>query len=107
MLAGFRLRSLLLPIALLGLCFYFSYHFLQGDRGLFSWIRLNQNLERQTLILNTVEKQYNRIKQRVELLSKKNLDLNLLEERVKAVLNYSHNNELVIREPVSRYIETK
>jgi cell division protein FtsB len=93
-----RWHIVLLPLALLASCVYFGYHFLQGERGLFFWIRLQKDIRIKKTILEKSQKDYEQVKQMVDLLGKNKVDLNLLEERSKAVLHYSKANEFLVRD---------
>ncbi len=91
-----RLKSL--AAQLLGACVagYFIYHAVQGDRGILAWLRVNQQLEQahQELIATTAEREA--LEQRVALLSNSSLDLDMLEERARVMLNFSHPDDVEV-----------
>src|SRR5512145_3022592 len=91
-----RLKSL--AAQLLGACVagYFIYHAVQGDRGILAWRRVNQQLEAAHAELDTTSAQRAAIEQRVALLSNSSLDLDMLEERARVMLNFSDPDDLVI-----------
>jgi cell division protein FtsB len=91
-----RLKSL--AAQLLGACVagYFIYHAIQGDRGILAWLRVNQQLEaaQQELTKSTTDRAA--LEQRVALLSNSSLDLDMLEERARIMLNFSDPEDVVI-----------
>jgi cell division protein FtsB len=97
-----RLKSL--AAQLLGACVagYFIYHAVQGDRGILAWLRVNQQLEaaQQELVQSTADRAA--LEQRVALLSNSSLDLDMLEERARIMLNFSDPNDVVIFLPSNK-----
>ena len=85
-----------LGIAALG---YFAYHAIQGDRGLFAWMALNQQLKQTRALADAVGAQRSEIENRVERLSSNSLDPDLLDERVRVMLNYASQDAVVIMVP--------
>jgi cell division protein FtsB len=94
-----RLKSL--AAQLLGACLagYFIYHAVQGDRGILAWLRVNQQLEAAHQELATSTMARGALEQRVSLLSNSSLDLDMLEERARVMLNFSDPDDLVIFTP--------
>ncbi len=84
--------------ALLGclLVAYFLFHTIQGERGLFAWVQLNQQISQaeteNTRILNDRLAWENRIR----LLRTEGLDADLLDERVRLVAGLGSRDEFVI-----------
>ncbi len=94
----FRRRSRQVLCQLLGACIagYFVYHAVQGDRGVIAWIQVNQRLAQAKADLDRTTTERNAMEQRVALLSNGSLDLDMLEERARIMLNFSHPDDLVI-----------
>jgi cell division protein FtsB len=94
----FQRRLKALAAQLLGACLagYFIYHAVQGDRGILAWLRVNQQLEaaQQELAKSTADRAA--LEQRVALLSNSSLDLDMLEERARVMLNFSDPNDIII-----------
>jgi cell division protein FtsB len=90
----------------IGLLAYFAYHAIQGDRGLFAWMALNQQLKQTHALGDAVAAQRSEPENRVERLSSASLDPDLLDERVRAMLNYAHEDEVVIMLPSAEPAET-
>lgn len=97
----FNRRFKSLAAQLIGACIagYFIYHAVQGDRGIMAWFRVNQQLEqaRQELAATTEERAA--LEQRVALLSNSSLDLDMLEERARVMLNFSYPDDVVVFQP--------
>jgi cell division protein FtsB len=91
-----RLAQVAWPM--LGACVagYFVYHAVQGDRGIVAWMQLNQQIRvaEDELAKTDIERQ--EMEQRVALLSNSSLDLDMLEERARVMLNFAHPEDLVI-----------
>lgn len=91
-----RLRQVALP--LLGACLsaYFVFHAIHGDRGILAWLRLNQELKVATAEAAGAAAGRKAMERRVTLLSNNSLDLDMLEERARVMLNYAHPDDLII-----------
>jgi len=85
-----------LPV--LGVCvvLYFAYHAVQGDRGIRSLLDYESKVQETTLQLKRIRFERQKLEHRVSLLRSDNLDPDLLEERVRAVLNLAYPNEVAI-----------
>ena len=91
-----RLKTGAGPIlGLLAIC-YFSYHLVEGDRGLFAYLKLQQDIQSANAELMISEQEKSKLEKRVSLLRPENLDLDMLEERARDVLGLAHPDELVI-----------
>jgi cell division protein FtsB len=97
-----RLKSL--AAQLLGACVagYFIYHAVQGDRGILAWLRVNQQLEAAQLELAKSGTDRAALEQRVALLNNSSLDLDMLEERARVMLNFSDPDDVVIFLPSNK-----
>jgi cell division protein FtsB len=75
---------------------YFSYHLIQGNRGIFAWkILENQQLRAQER-LGALKQQEINLENRVKLLRPGSICADLLAERAKDVLGYVHPHEVVV-----------
>ena len=83
---------------MLGACLagYFVYHAVQGDRGILAWMQINQQIKAAQAELTKTDDEREAMEQRVALLSNSSLDLDMLEERARIMLNFSHPDDLVI-----------
>ena len=92
-----RARDVIGPV--LGFCIvgYFVYHSIEGDRGLLAYARLTERLTEAHAQLEEVQAERQALERRVSLLRTDNLDPDMLDERARAILNYSRPDEIVIR----------
>lgn len=75
---------------------YFSYHLIEGDRGLFAYLKLQHQIDRSEAAYMVSESEKHALEKRVSLLRPENLDTDMLEERSRDVLGLAHPDELVI-----------
>ncbi len=75
---------------------YFAFHFIQGDRGLIAYLRLNQQIEETQAHLTALGEEKARLEHRVSLLRPDNLDRDMLDERTRSVLGVAHRDEVII-----------
>ena len=83
---------------MLGACLagYFVYHAVQGDRGIVAWMQLNQQIRVAEAERDKTDAERQEMERRVALLSNSSLDLDMLEERARVMLNFAHPDDLVI-----------
>ncbi len=91
-----RVRPVVVPLVGIFLATYFGYHAIQGERGVLTWVRLNQQIEQTARALDVSRDAEARLAHRVSLLHKSSLDRDLLDERARAVLNLARPGETVI-----------
>jgi cell division protein FtsB len=94
-----RARLIVGPICGISLVVYFSYHLVQGERGLEAWLRLSQETKLAQATLDAAEAQRRALDQRVNLLRPDHLDRDMLDERARAALNLVAPDERVIFDP--------
>ena len=90
------IRHNLLSLIGVSLCLYFSYHLLQGDRSALRLMGLNSSIA--TLSQDYYAARINRveIEEKVLMMRPGSLNKDLLEERVRFVLGYTHENDFSI-----------
>lgn len=88
---------------LIAVLLYFGFHAISGENGLASYISIKQNEKTQEEKLEKLKLERAYLQQRVALLGSKSLDLDILEERCRVVLNYCYPNEIIIREKSIKY----
>jgi cell division protein FtsB len=98
---GRHARQAIVPVLGISLLTYFSYHAIQGERGIFAWMKLNQQLKQTRALAEAVASQRAELENRVRRLSNGSLDLDLLDERVRSMLNLARGDEVVIMLPSS------
>ncbi|NBC33599.1 MAG: septum formation initiator family protein [Alphaproteobacteria bacterium] len=81
-----------------GLCLvaYFCFHALQGHRSIFARERLEAELAQAHETLDTLQAERRHLEHRTDLLMPDGLDLDLLEERARSVLNYAHPDDVIL-----------
>ena len=75
---------------------YFAYHSLKGDHGLTAYLKLAGEIIKAEEVLQERREERLLIERRTALLRPDNFDLETLEERARAVLNWVERNERVI-----------
>lgn len=91
-----RLKSAVMPLATVLTLAYFGYHAIEGDHGMKAWLHLNA--EKAKLAAEAAEAHARReaIENKVALLKPDNLDPDLLSERVRELLGFTHENEVIL-----------
>ncbi|MGH7089002.1 MAG: FtsB family cell division protein, partial [Stellaceae bacterium] len=91
-----RARRVAGPVAAVSLVAYFSYHLVEGDRGLMAWRQSSEQIRIAEAELAQITAQEASLRHRVSLLEPNHLDRDLLDERARAVLNLAGKDERVI-----------
>lgn len=94
---GGRLRHIVFPVVIVAMMVYFTYHIFQGQRGVLAWIRLDKKLKEEEAILNALTQEKETLEKETYLLRPDSLDIDLLEEKARQVLNFAHPDEVVIQ----------
>ncbi|MCE2716959.1 MAG: FtsB family cell division protein [Pseudomonadota bacterium] len=92
-----KLRNIVFPITIVLLLTYFTYHIFQGQRGILAWIRLDKKLQEQEIVLSKLTQEKEKLEREAYLLRPDSLDIDLLEEKSRQLLNFAHSNEIVIQ----------
>jgi cell division protein FtsB len=96
--AAKRIQQIFGPLIAVTLVIYFIYHLIQGERGILSWMRLKQRIAIAEKRLDEVREEQNALEQRVHLLRPDSLDLDMLEERARSVLNFARKDEIIVHD---------
>ena len=91
-----RARHIVGPVAAITLFAYFTYHVVQGDRGLIAWLKLSQQVETARIEYNRAVAEREEFASRVRLLQPQSLDTDLLEERARVTLGLAHPDDVVV-----------
>ena len=85
-------------LAVIGVCLsiYFCYHLIAGQRGYFSLIYLNNQVERMQTDYAALNEKRLAIEKRVVMMRPGSIDRDLLEERARHVLGFRHRDELIL-----------
>jgi cell division protein FtsB len=92
-----RLRNIFFPVVIVAMMIYFTYHIFQGDRGVLAWIRLDKKLQEQEATLSSLSQQKEYLEREAYLLRPDSLDIDLLEEKSRQLLNFAHADEVVVQ----------
>lgn len=92
-----RLRNIVFPVVIVTMMIYFTYHIFQGQRGVLSWIRLDKKLKEQESILDKLTQEKEALEREAYLLRPDSLDVDLLEEKSRQLLNFAHSDEVVVQ----------
>ncbi len=95
---GIRGRIAIVPALYLGFACYLGYHTVQGERGLVAWINLTEQVETLEIDVEAASAERQILERRVSHLRRESLDLDLLEERARVVLNLGHTDDRIILE---------
>ena len=91
----YKLQSGLVTIIIVSCIFYFLYHVISGNRGLLALIETREQNEKKQAQLTKLVKQKKELEKKVGLLSNSSLDLDMLDEQIRANLGYALTNERV------------
>ena len=91
-----RLRHVVGPLIGFGAVAYFSYHTVEGDRGVLAYVRLHNEILEAEMQLAKVASDREEMEHRVLLLRPDHLDPDMLEERARIMLNMGRDGEVVV-----------
>jgi cell division protein FtsB len=95
-----RTRAAIAPFLLILMVAYFGVSFVQGDRGLLAWIRLSDEIAVAQADLGELMAERASMEHRTQLLRPNQLDLDMLDERARTLLGFTHIDEIVIYVPL-------
>lgn len=90
-----RTKRIIGPTLSMCLVGYFTYHMVQGKRGILAWKEMETKLaiEKNTLVF--LKEEQEKLERRIHLLRSSSLCSDMLEEQLR-LLGFSHPQELVI-----------
>jgi len=94
-ISKYLLRSLK-TIAVGSIALYLGYHLIQGENGALSYILVSKKLEETNKHLATSKEKRKRLDHRVSLLREDSINVDMLAERARIILNYGRDNETVV-----------
>jgi len=77
-------------------CAYFAYHTVHGDRGVTSLMLMQEKVAEAQILADDLKARRDEWEHRVELLGSQSLDLDMLEERARVMLNVGFDRDYVI-----------
>lgn len=78
---------------------YFAYYAIHGDRGLVARQHILGEIAQAEAVLQQVSGDREKMERRAQLLRGDNLDLDMLDERTRAMLNLSNPRDVVVKLP--------
>lgn len=75
---------------------YFLFYTINGERGLLKYLYLKKEISQAQKIAAQYNLQKTKLEDKVKLLSSSSLDLDMLEERARIVLNLVGDDEFII-----------
>lgn len=92
-------RSMLLWILWLLIIGYFTYHLLQGERGVISMLRLEGQISHSDQQLQNLRQEREALEKHVQLLHPNHVDPDMLDEQARRSLGYAGRGEVMILIP--------
>lgn len=92
----YRIRQILRSSVSALIVLYFTFHAVQGDRGLFSLMRLQRDVRLAEQQYAELKTEREGLEQKVNLLHPDHLDKDMLDEQVRKSLKLVHKDEVVI-----------
>ncbi|MCH2548078.1 MAG: septum formation initiator family protein [Alphaproteobacteria bacterium] len=90
------LKRFLGPLFFSAAVCYLAFHALNGERGLYAYLKQSRNLEVSQQKLAKFSHERKSLENRVHLLSDDSLDLDLLDEQARRILGTSNKQEIVV-----------
>lgn len=94
----YHFSRLWFPVLVLLVLGYFLYYFLYGNHGYYAMGALQKEKEQAEAVLKKKQEEHDQLAHRVSLLKPETLDKDLLEERVRATLDYAHKKDVIVFE---------
>ncbi len=91
-----KFRNFMWQIAIVFVGVYFGFYTVNGDRGLLHYLYLSREIDYAQQIAAKYHKEKVKLENKVHLMSSESLDLDLLDERAKTVLNLMRDDEFII-----------
>ena len=91
-----RVRYLIAPLFWLVLTVYFGYHAVNGERGLRRLFELRQEIQIASQVAEEVALRREEMEKKVLQLSPQGLDVDMLEESARTMLNMGQDGDYVI-----------
>jgi cell division protein FtsB len=87
------------PAVWMGVIAYFAFFAVYGERGLLSMHQLQTEVDQSRTSLDKVHDERLRLERRTTLLRPDSLDLDMVDERARQMLNMSHTDDVIIMLP--------
>lgn len=95
--SAYKIPEKMIGPMFLGLAiFYLIFHVLSGERGVYALLKEDRKLEVLKAELVNLQAQRKELEHNVRLISSESLDLDMLDEQARRVLDNASQNEVVI-----------
>ena len=91
-----KFKNLMWQMVIVFICIYFGFYTVNGDRGLLHYFHLVQEIDYAKQVAAQYHHERLKLEDKVRLLSSESLDLDLLDEQAKMVLNLMREDEFII-----------
>lgn len=91
-----QIRRYAAPFLFAFVTVYLCFHVLNGERGLYAYLKQSRNLEATRIELAELKAQREELENRVMLVSNDSLDLDMLDEQARRLLGFSKATERVV-----------
>lgn len=91
-----QLKRAIGPLLGLGVTVYFVFHAVEGDRGVLAYLHLQEDVGKISAERVRIARERRNLERDVAALKAPYIDRDLLEERVREVLGYAHEDEVII-----------
>ncbi len=101
LLREFRLRArhVVAPVFYVSMILYFAVHLVSGERGIRAWADLREHAAEADRRLESLSARQATLEEKVSSLRPDGLDLDVLDERARVMLNLAARDELVLQIP--------
>ncbi len=89
-------RHFIIPFICLMITFYFTYHAIRGERGLFRLFEIREEIAAAETLSTATATERAEMEKKVKALSPENLDLDMLDEAGRKALNVGGQNDYII-----------
>ncbi len=89
-------RLFIIPLIGLVITFYFTYHAIKGERGFIRLIEIIQEIEHAEMVLAQTDQEKEKMERKVKALSPENLDIDMVEESGRRLLNVGEKKDFII-----------
>ncbi|MGN1091235.1 MAG: septum formation initiator family protein [Alphaproteobacteria bacterium] len=93
-----RWHLYILPLTFLVITFYFTFHLVQGERGVFRLFEVNREIAKGEKLLAKTQQEKNRLEKRINALQDENIDADMLDEVARMQFGVLLPEEYVIFE---------
>ena len=90
------MRTFIVTLILSIVLCYLAFSALSGDQGLARWTTLQKQEKELILVLEGIQAEKAKVKERIERLSSENLDLDYIEELARRKLAYARKDEIIL-----------